>query len=53
MEQPVPDRLHPVEGTHAGAIGEELKPMKKIHIREIHGGLFPVRVTPDRSRGRV
>lgn len=52
MEQPVPDGLHPVEGAHAGAVGEEVEPMEKTHTGEIHGGLFPVGVTPDRSRGR-
>lgn len=48
MEQPVP-----LEGTHAGTVGEKLQPMGKTHAGEIHGGLFPVGVTPNWSRERV
>ncbi|GAB0204569.1 zinc finger and BTB domain-containing protein 5 [Grus japonensis] len=53
LEQSGPEGLHPVEGTHAGAVGEELQPMGRTHIGEIGGGLSPVGGTPRWSRGRV
>jgi len=45
-------KLHPVEGTHAEAVCEELQPVGKIHVGEVHGGLSPVGGTPCCSRGR-
>jgi len=39
LEQPVPEGLHPVEGTQAGAVCEELQPVGRTHVREVHGGL--------------
>jgi len=45
LEQPVPEGLHPVEGTHAGAVREELQPMGRTCIGEVHGEQSPVRGT--------
>ncbi|GAB0181795.1 EH domain-containing protein 4 [Grus japonensis] len=53
LEQSVPEGLHPMGETHAGAVHEELQPMGRTHIGEVHGGLSPVRGTPRWSRGRV
>ncbi|GAB0190583.1 hypothetical protein GRJ2_001523600 [Grus japonensis] len=40
-------------GTHVGAVREELQPMGRTHIGEVHGGLSPVRGTPCWSRGTM
>jgi len=40
-----------VEGTHAGAVHEELQPMGRTHIGEVCGELSPVRGTSRCSRG--
>jgi len=32
LEQPVPEGLHPVGRTHAGAVREELKPVGRSHV---------------------
>jgi len=53
LEQPVPEGLHPVEGTHAGTISQELQPVGRTHIRAGCGELSPVRGTSCWSRGRV
>ncbi|KAK4831704.1 hypothetical protein QYF61_018756, partial [Mycteria americana] len=53
LEQSVPEGLHPLERTHAGAVREELQPVGRTHIGEVHGGLSPVGGTPRWSRGRV
>jgi len=53
LEQPVPEGLHPMEGTNAGAVHEELQPMGRSHIGEVCGELSPVRSTSYWSRGRV
>ena len=53
LEQPVPEGLQPVEGTHAGAVRGELQPMGRTHAGDTHGGLSPVEGTPRWSRGRV
>jgi len=45
LEQPVPEGLHPVEGTHAQAVHEELQPVGRTHIGEVCGELPPVRGT--------
>ena len=45
MEQPVPEGLHPVGRTHAGAVREELQPMGRTHFGEVCGELSPVRGT--------
>jgi len=53
LEQPVPEGLHPVEGTHAEAVRGELQPVGRTHTGEFRGGLSPVGGTPCWSRGRV
>jgi len=45
LEQPVPEGLHAVEGTHAGACCEELQPVGRTHTGAVHGELSPMRVT--------
>ncbi|KAJ7417868.1 hypothetical protein WISP_62321 [Willisornis vidua] len=40
-------------GTHTGVVCEELQPMGKLHIGEIHRGLPPVGWIPHWSRSRV
>jgi len=35
VEQPVPEGLHPMEGTHAGAVREELQPVGKTPVGEV------------------
>jgi len=42
LEQPVPEGLHPVGGTHPGAVHEELQSMGRTHAGEICGGLSAV-----------
>ena len=46
LGQSVPEGLHPVEGTHAGAVCEELQLIGRTHVGEVHGGLSPVGGTP-------
>ncbi|GAB0208471.1 EH domain-containing protein 4 [Grus japonensis] len=41
-----------VERTHAETICEELQPMGRTHVGEVHGGLSPMGGTPHWSRGR-
>jgi len=41
-----------VERTHPGAVCEELQPLRKTHIEEVHGGLSPMAGTPQWSRRR-
>jgi len=53
LEQPVPEGLHSVGRTHAGAVHEELQPMGRTHIGDVCGELSPVRGTSRWSRGRV
>ena len=53
LEQSVPEGLHTVERTHAGAVCEELQPVGRTHVGEVRGGLSPVGGTPRWSRGRV
>jgi len=53
LEQPVAERLHPVETTHIGVVHEELRPMGRTRIGEIHGELSPMGGTPCWSRARV
>jgi len=43
LEQPVFEGLHPMEGTHTGAVREELQPVGRTHISEVHGRLSPMR----------
>ncbi|XP_075367903.1 uncharacterized protein LOC142414491 [Mycteria americana] len=50
LEQSVPEGLHPMEETHAGAVGEELQPMGRTHAGAVRGGLSPVGGTPGWSR---
>jgi len=42
-----------MEGTHTGAVREELQPMGRTHIEEVCGELSPARGTSRWSRGRV
>jgi len=42
LEQTVPEGLHPVEGTHAGACHEELHPMRRTHAGAVCEELQPV-----------
>jgi len=53
LEQPVPEGLHPVEGTHAGAVCEELQTVGRTHVGEVCGELSPVKGTSCWSGGRV
>jgi len=53
LEQPVPEGLHPVKGTHAGAVCEELQPVGRTHVGEFHRELSPMGGTSCWSRGRV
>jgi len=53
LEQPVPEGLHPMRGTHAGAVRAELQPVGRTHVGEVCGELSPVRGTSGWSRGRV
>jgi len=53
LEQPVPEALHPMERTHAGAVREELQPVGRTHVGGVCGGLSPVDGTSRWSRGRV
>jgi len=46
LEQLAPEGLHPMEGTYAGAVCEELQPLGRIHFGEAHGRLPPVGETP-------
>jgi len=50
LEPSVPEGLHPMEGTHAGAICEEVQPVGRTHVGAVHGGLSPVGGTPHWSR---
>jgi len=53
LQQPVPEGLHLVEGTHTGAVREELQHVERTHIGEVCGELSPMRGTSRWSRGRV
>ena len=53
LEQSAPEGLHPVEGSHAGAVCEELQTVGRIHAGEVHGGLSSVGGTSCWSRGSV
>jgi len=52
LEQPVPEGLHPVGRTHAGAVCEELQPVGRTHIGEICGELSTVRGTFTLEQGK-
>jgi len=43
LEQPVPEGLHPVGRTHAGAVREEMQPVGRTHVGEVRGELSPMR----------
>jgi len=45
LEHSVPEGLHPVEVTHAGAVCEGQQPMGRTHIGEVCGELSPVSAT--------
>ncbi|KAK4811059.1 hypothetical protein QYF61_016345, partial [Mycteria americana] len=53
QEQSVPEGLHPVEGTHTGAVLEGLQPMRRTYVGEVNEGLYPMGRTPYWSRGRA
>lgn len=40
--QSAPERLHPVQRTHAGARDEELQVMRRTEVVEVHEGLCHV-----------
>jgi len=42
LEQPDPEGLHPVEGTHAGTCHEELHPMGRTHFGAVYEELQPI-----------
>jgi len=52
LEQPVPEGLHLVGRTHAGAAHEELQPMERTHVGEVYGELSPVRRTFTLEQGK-
>jgi len=51
LEQSVPEGLHPMGRTHAGAVHEELHPIGITHVGEVCGELCPVGGTSCWSRG--
>lgn len=53
LEVSVPEGLGPMERTHTGAVCQELQPLGRTHMGEVHGGLFSVKVTSHRSRESV
>ena len=53
LEQAVPEGLHPMEGTHAVAVHEELQRVERNCFRAVRGGQSPVGGTPCWSRGRA
>ena len=53
LEQPVPEGLHPMGRTHAGACREELQPVGRNHVAEVCGELSAMRGTSCWSRERV
>jgi len=52
LEQPVPEGLHPVEGTHAGAVQAGLHSVGRTHVGEVFGELSPVRGTFTVEQGK-
>jgi len=42
-----------MEGTHDGAVREELQPMGKTHVGEVHGELSPMGGTSHWTKGRI
>ena len=52
LEQPVPEGLHPVERSHAGAVREELQSVGRTHIGEVCGELSPMRGTFTLEQGK-
>jgi len=52
LEQPVPEVLHPVGGTHAGAVHEELYPVGRTRFGEVCGELSPLRGTFTLDQGK-
>jgi len=53
LEQSIPEGLHPMEGTHTGAVCEELQTVGRTHAGEVLGELSPLGWTPRWSKGRV
>lgn len=51
LEQPAPEGLHSVKGTHAAAVPEELT--GRTHVGEVNEKLSPMGGTPCGNRGRV
>jgi len=45
LEQPVPEGLHPMEGTHTGAVREDLQLVGRTQVGEVCGELSPMRGT--------
>lgn len=42
LSQYVPEGLHPMGRTHAGAVCGELQPGRKTHVGVVYEGLYPV-----------
>jgi len=53
LEQPVPERLHPIEGTHTGAVCEMLQSVGRTCVGQVFGEVYLVTGTSHWSRGRV
>jgi len=51
LEQPVPEGLYPVGGTHTGAVCEELQPLGRVMLEKLMENCPPARGTPHRSKG--
>jgi len=52
LKQSVPEGLHPVGMTRAGAVCEELQPVGRTHVGEVCGELSPVRGTFTLEQGK-
>ena len=53
LEQSVPEELHPMGRTHAGAVHEELQTKGRTHVGAVCEELSPMRGSSRWSRGRV
>lgn len=52
LELSIPDGLHHVEETHAGAVCEKLQPVVRTYVGEAFGGLSPTGGIPQWSMGK-
>jgi len=53
LEQPVPEELHLMGRSRAGAVHEELQPVERTHTAEVHGELSPMGGTSHWSSARL